>query len=358
MKKLLAAIASAVTVLALGVAPASAVPGSEPVPPKASAAAESAAKAKAVQGWQYQDKGFPGLPVARRKEFKPRAGVVAPAPPPGATVYRNYHIVKQTVASPVDGVIWDQTIADPYLNYASDYHGILEGAAQDGNGNIVEVGWTVNPVLCPSEPAGSAPCVFVYSWEGGVGQGYAVGFVPIASADYAPGDLLPNPNDSSGLNFRIIETTGDWWIGVGNPASPGYWMGYYPKTNWTAAGTDATAPFDQMTTLQIFTETASTEVINTTWNTTTPCSDSGNGFTATAPNGGASAARVVNVKTTTGGGATATNATPTWLNDPATIPGQAGGVFPMQTPATNNFRLGGPGWKGNNTLPGVRDLCG
>lgn len=360
MKKLyasLATLALLVTGALTGIAPAQAVPGTEPVPP---ATHSSLAKTKAPEPWQFADKGYPSTTAgkfkvdATDKKFKARPGVVAPVPPGGLPVYRNYNIVRQTVTSPIDGVIADMTIADPYLNYASDYHGIMEIAAQDDNGNVVEVGWTVNPQLCPSEPAGSAPCLFVYHWILGVGQGYGVNFTPQVGADYAPGSLLPNPNDSSGLNFRLVETTNEWWVGAGNPASPGYWVGYFPKANWTAQSTT----FDQMTMLQAFTETASTEVINATWNTTTPCSDAGNGYTATAPNGGTQAARIVNVKTTTGGGGTATNASPTWLNQPATIPAQAGGVFPMQTPATNNFRVGGPGWKGNNTLPGSRDICG
>jgi hypothetical protein len=362
--------ALSVLVLAVGLGAVStgtaqAVPGlqNEPRPPAADSTWEKAAKSKTAQPWQFADKGYPGNSgrmkvAATDKKFKPRPGVVAVIPPAGLPVYRNYHVVKQTVGSPVDGLIADMTIADPYLNYASDYHGIMELAFQDGNGNVVEVGWTVNPTLCPSEPAGTAPCAFVYSWEGGVGQGYGVDFVADPGADYAPGDLLPNPNDSSGLNFRIVETTNEIWIGVGAIASPGYWMGYYPKTNWTAVGTDATAPFTQATLVQAFTETASTEAVSPTWNTSTPCSDSGNGYTATSPNGGTQAARIVNVKTTTSGGSVSTNATPTWLNDPGTIPAQAGGVFPMNTPAANNFRVGGTGWKGNNTLPGSRDICG
>jgi hypothetical protein len=357
MRKILAAAAAAL--LALGglvaVTPAAAA-GTEPVPPRLSAAAKRVAAAPAPQAWQYAPKGRPGLakaPVPAR--FKPRPGTIAPPTPPGTTVFYDYTNVRQIINT-VDGTAADLTIADPYNNYASDWHSIMQGAVQDDHGNRVEVGWTVSPSLCPSEPAGSSPCLFAYSAEGGVGQGYGVGFVPYAGADYVLGDQLPNPNDSSGLNFRIVEAANEWWLGVGVTTSPGYWVGYYPKTNWTDPGTDATNAFDQLTMFQWFTEVASTEPINATWNATTPCSDAGNGITPTSPNGGTTAARIVNVKTVTG--ATSANASPTYGPVPTTIPSNAYAIYPTTTPATNGFRVGGAGWKGNNTVPGATGGCG
>lgn len=366
--RLMSILAGVAMVLGLGVAitPAQAVsllavPAAsfEPTPPAPNPAWEQAAKAKKVQPWQYEPKGNPAVknrkpvlsgPVDKR--FRARAGSADPIPPSGASVYRNYNVIQQAVGSPIDGTVADMTIADPYLNYASDWHSLMEGAVQDDSGNIVEIGWTVSPTQCPSEPAGSSPCLFGFTWVGGVPQGYSVGFVDSPTGDYSLGDQLPNPNDSSGINFRIVkDTSGNWWLGAGVVTSPGYWVGYFPASQWAGA-------FTQPTLLQWFTEVATTEAISPTWNAPTPCSDAGNGYTPTSPNGGTQAARILNIKTTTGAGSSSANATPSYFNSPATLPGTASAIYPTTTPATNAFRVGGPGWKGNNTLPGARDGCG
>jgi hypothetical protein len=356
MRRLFAAVVAALAATVALAGPAPAAPaGTEPRPP-AVKATDRVAPVEPVQGWQYAPKGYPGQPRTRvAKNYRARPGTIAPPTPPGTTVFYDYTNIRQIINT-IDGTAADLTIADPYLNYASDWHSIMQGAVQDDHGNRVEVGWTVSPSLCPSEPAGSSPCLFAYSAEGGVGQGYGVGFVPYTGADYVLGDQLPNPNDSSGLNFRIVETAGEWWVGVGVTTSPGYWVGYYPKTNWTTAGTDATDPFDQLTMYQWFTEVASTEPVNATWNATTPCSDGGNGITPTSPNGGSTAARIVNVKTLTG--VTSANGSPTYGPVPTTIPSNAYAIYPTTTPATNGFRVGGAGWKGNNTVPGATGGCG
>lgn len=375
MRKFVSWAASAVLVLggvAVAQGPTQAAPvgaapaaSADPRPPARNAAWERAAKSLKAQGYQRAPKWLPdaaskaGKGVLPNVEgFAKRPGVVAPVPPSNLPVYRGYNIVKQALTAGQVGAKADITIADPYLNYGSDWHSLMEVALQDGNGNTVEVGWTVNPVLCPSEPAGTNPCVFTYHWEGGVGQGYNVGtgFVPSPTADYAPGDQLPNVNDSSGINFRLLKTSDAIWAAAGVPTSPGYYMGYWPLTEWTDPGTDATAPFVQPSLVQMFTEIATVEVPNSS-GAPTPCSDWGNGYLPSSPNGGTQAARIVNVGILSNGGSTSTNGTPSWENQPTAINGAAT-VYPMQTPATNNFRVGGPGFRSNNTLPGYRDGCG
>lgn len=382
IRKMFAVVVAFFTMLAMALvgapvqaAPASFVPiispatasDNEPVPPQRNLAWEAAAKSTNTKAWQKQDKGFPDKSGKFKvekltKNYAKHPGVVAPAPPSGVPVHRYYHIVKEDLVSGNVGAAMDMTVADPYLNYASDYHGLMEMSLQDVNGNVVEIGWTVNPSLCPSEPAGTAPCLFIFHWETGDPQCYnGCGFVTNPTATYKPGDLLPNPNDSSGLNWRLLKTATAIHAGVGDPTDPNYWVGYWPLDLFDVTvdpTSDSTAPYGQPTLTQMFTETASVEAPGAGHNTTTACSDSGNGNFATSPNGGSTAARILNVKVLTGTGSTSVFASPSWDNQPSTVPSGAGGVWPMQTPATYNFRLGGGGFKGNNTLPGVSGFCG
>jgi hypothetical protein len=387
LRKILAGAAAAVALLATAgnlpaqAAPAQAVPimapalQNEPVPPTVSATAAkqrgpSKAQEKVSEPWKFQDKGFPDrsgkfkIP-AKSKEYakNPNLTPVMPLPPSGSTVYRMYNIVKEDLVAGNVGVALDMTIAAPYMNYGSEYHGIMEVSLQDANGNVVEVGWTRNPQVCSGQTTATAPCLFVFSWETGDGQCYnGCGFIPTAGGStYTIGGLLPNPNNSSGLNFRLLKTATDIFVGVGDPADPKYWVGRWPLSLWDVSvdpTSDATAPFGQPTLTQAFTETASVEPVSPTYGTTTPCSDAGNGYEATSPNGGANAARILNYKVLTGTGSTSVFASPSWENQPSTIPVGASGVFPMQTPATYNFRVGGPLFRSNNTVPGVRGGCG
>jgi hypothetical protein len=376
LRKILASTVAAVALLATaGNLPAQATPAqavpimapalqNEPMPPTVSATAAkqrglTKTQEKVSSPWKFQDKGFPDksgkfkIP-AKSQAYAKNPKIVTPLPPSGSTVYRMYNIVKEDLVSGNVGVALDMTIAAPYMNYGSEYHGIMEVSLQDALGNVVEVGWTRNPQVCSGQVTATAPCLFVFSWKAGVPDCYnGCGFIPTSGATYVPGGLLPNPNNSSGLNFRLLKTTTDIFVGVGDPTDPNYWVGRWPLSMWPTE-----APFGQPVLTQAFTETASVEPVSATYGTTTPCSDAGNGYEATSPNGGTMAARIVNFKVLTGTGSTAVFASPSWANQPSTIPVGASGVFPMQTPATYNFRVGGPLFRGNNTVPGVRGGCG
>ena len=186
MKKFVSLLfAALLALLSLAAVPAVAqAPAGEPVPPKVNVS-EVAAK---TQPWQKQDKGFPDktgkLKIPGKSlNYARNPKVVEPLPPSGSTVYRNYNIVKEDIAAGQVGVAADLTIAKPYMNYGSEYHGIMEIAMKDASGNTVEVGWTMNPQVCPNIATQAGPCAFVFFWKAGVGQCYnTCGFIPTAAA--------------------------------------------------------------------------------------------------------------------------------------------------------------------------------
>lgn len=271
-----------------------------------------------------------------------------------------------------EGVMADFTIANPYVNGLNDGHTLMEIAVQGGpgNGNIVEIGWQVDDIpgghagsqrLCSRQGTATTddPCLFVYHWESDDPTCYnTCQFVNNPTANYDPGDRIPNVNNSSGDKFKIRETSDAWWVSFGSTSDPDSYVGYYLKSNWSGStgynGTDD-GGFDQMGLWQMFGEIAAGEA--------TPCTDMGNGSEPVDSNSdgvaeGIVGARIVNVQDINDPGSVVADTAPSISGGSTHVAGAMRTFKMNNTAPINDFQLGGPGWKGNNTLPGATNGCG
>ena len=156
-----------------------------------------------------------------------------------------------------EGFYANVTIAKPKLA-EGDYHSLAELAVQSADEDqIVEVGWTVDPVVNGDYD----PHLFVFHWVNDVPACYnGCGFVNV-SDNIKPGSTLSYGDTKK---FGIQNYKGDWWIAFDDE-----WVGYFPGTLWSDKG----VTFERSGLVQVFGEVAST--------TSTACSEMGNGESTT-----------------------------------------------------------------------------
>ena len=254
-------------------------------------------------------------------------------------VYYTYVQGAATLAN--DGIYANGTIANPAIHTGAlpqdgqGTHSLMELAATrsiGGKRQIVEVGWTKDPVICSSNPG--YPCLFVFNWvDDQPGCYNGCGFVQYTgTGSTVAGSTLQS---SVGLTkkFGIVFFNNAWWIAYDTG-----WVGYFPLTDWTSVN-PALSTFTQADYWQAFGEVASI-------NDSTPCSDMGSGDQGST---GVSGSTV-----------------PRWSS--ATF--QTGTVFPSFTysstdpvaysyagPSARSFYLGGPGRNAAGTGTGTKGAC-
>lgn len=165
-----------------------------------------------------------------------------------------------------DGANMLMTISRPALA-TGDFHSLGEMAVVSADGkNYVEVGWTVDRGLFGD----AEPHLFVFHWVNGVPTCYnGCGFVPVSNfASVRAGMALQPSSDTTG--FTIQHVPGRWWVSFSSIA-----FGYFPDSLWGGA-------FTKVGLVQWFGEVAA--------NSSTPCTDMGNGLFASSPSSSAAVA--------------------------------------------------------------------
>jgi hypothetical protein len=237
------------------------------------------------------------------------------------------------------------------LSGAYDYHTLGEIAVQADNGQIVEVGWTVDPKV--NKVAGTNPPVasykprpFVFSWINGQPTSYnGSNFVPVSGAPVTPGVTDLTPGDNVVMSIWHDDNQSVWWIYWGTG-----WIGYYPDAQWDNA--TPSVNFDRATFVQLFGEISSTEV--------KPRSDMGLGVVPTAANAGAGTARFSStIFLTSGTNAAAGDTASVSLWVRPTPSATAGAPYADTMPLTpgfnqRSFYYGGPMWNAAKTGVGLK----
>lgn len=243
---------------------------------------------------------------------------------------------------------------------ASDVVSLPGGGVSNG-GNTIEVGWVKSQARCGQI---INPCLFVYHWVGGVGQGWAVNFVDNPGEAVGAGTALAYTAAGAVPSIfyeYVIERTPasrpawqssgpGWQIRQQNVGSSRI-IGYYPDTNWTSQGQTLTKIAYQ----SAFNETQSVGDGSTVGdNEQRMCTDGGSGVygTSTSPS---AALRVDGLS---------------YINPPAGItPLWSGYVLgtdgtPQDPQAartyligTTDYKSGGPGWNGASTGNGNIGSC-
>jgi hypothetical protein len=229
-------------------------------------------------------------------------------------------------ATPADGVAINATIYKP-TKLTTDPHTLWEITVEsDDDQQIVEVGWTVDTLVCGS--VANSPCLFTFAWVNGVAKCYnGCDFVPaIGCAPYCMGSPVTSLVGTT-KGFAIQHISGAWWV-----AFDGVWRGAWPDSVWTGATPAATFTQSQYT--QSFGEVAAGNDPTQT--------DMGNGVLAVSTSLGALASgyQLVNSTGTASWASTVTTAADRWT---------------VTDVSTTSFRYGGPG--GNENLPIVSPTC-
>lgn len=228
-------------------------------------------------------------------------------------------------------------ISDPWLDTTKDAHSLMEVAITHhetgGLRSTIEIIVTKDPVVCGQS---TSPCLTVFSWVNGVGQGYGTNFVNYTGS----GASVHHPGDSMSayvgaahiLGWKLDTSTGTVWA-----YEDGGWIGYYALTNWSTGGYSMTT-WDQV---QVFGEVASKQTVGDDH----PCSDMGTGDLATTSVG----AYFTTIAYDTGAG----TANMTWGVQPSGI----NSVYNIASISSRTARLGGPGWNSTDGTPGNKGSC-
>lgn len=248
---------------------------------------------------------------------------------------------------------------------SNSYHTLWEVSAQGvssngTDGNIVEIGWrktgtTTGQAGCSST---TNPCLFLYAWVNGVGQGYG---------SDAGSNYVDNPNEPVDNTTPLAVTAGGasptvfYEYGARHMTTPPSWctttpgvgawvmtqqnvgatrdIACYKDTLWTSQG----ETFTEIHLTQAFNEIAGTD--------SNPCTDMGSGVfgVSTTP----SAAQWVKNYTLTG--ATASWAVADVHASPSTLSPTA---FRINRNSSTETRNGGPGYNGlGGTSTGTVGSC-
>jgi hypothetical protein len=183
--------------------------------------------------------------MVRKPEFAPkgrtsrngvlrsmRTTAVPPTPPKSAKaddriVYFSYAGGNQIAET--DGTSANLIIAKPELAVGDD-HSLAELVVESADSKqMVEVGWTVDPVVNrdPEHPElrNVDPHLFVYLWVDGKAGGYNDKDKFVQHSDnVAPGYTLPEGDQKK---FGIQHAGGAWWIAYGSE-----YIGYFPDSLW------------------------------------------------------------------------------------------------------------------------------
>ena len=170
-----------------------------------------------------------------------------------------YSGVGQNLSDNATSVRYDLTIAKPHLpveagTYQNNWHdqkgrhSLMEVAAEapgttgGGQGNTVEVGWTVDYNI---NSGSFEPHLFVHSWVDNVSQGYNMdpmanfndfsgggGYSPVGPGDALTGAIGTNKRFQLAYLDNVASGGMEgWWVGYNS-----LWVGYWPISEWTSEG--------------------------------------------------------------------------------------------------------------------------
>lgn len=229
----------------------------------------------------------------------------------------------QPLADAATGVGADITISTPYIALSSNNtmgqnsaHTLIEISYQDAGGDVLEIGWTVDP----SVNGGSVnPYLFTFAWNAGVPLGYNTsgGFVNLGGCSPCAGGSLTAFNNLT-KNFKIARNDANSRFDF---SFDGTVFGYYPYSVFTGGAYDTTV-------YQIFGEVAAYVGTATTVES---CTDMGSGSIA-----GTSPSSLVQNVTLTG----TVNAVS--FSDITQMP-QDATRYDATHPTASTMRIGGPG---------------
>lgn len=299
-------------------------------------------------------------PAQAAPKDKPTVGVVAPkgAPPikPGTGVSTRslttcpgspakcYSYVAGSQAVTNTGAAGTFEVGAPYLK-STDYHSLAENAVirDDGSGirQIVELGWTVDPVV----NGNSTPALFVYSWKNGATSCYnGCGYVDYAANTTVYAGMPLTAGQQMAYRILYDSTTpagGAWWIWVdpdAGGATAGNWIGYFPQSVWSGLA----VPFTSANGYQLFFELAHTTVES--------CSDMGNGQQGSGGAGASPRPSFIASAAYFSGGSWVNGSLINFLSPVTT-------KWTYNAPSVRTFYGGGPGWNSAGTATGTPGSC-
>lgn len=228
----------------------------------------------------------------------------------------------------------------------SDYHTLAEIAVESADGQqIVEVGWTVDPVVNKTNGVGvTTPRPFVYHWVNGQQSCYnGCGFVPVSGATVTFGTTNLTPGATAKLGIWHDDVQAVWWISWDN-----VWQGYFPDSLWTGASSPVS--FTRMNWVQLFGEIASPF--------SKPCSDFGLGITpsSTVTTGVSKISSATYNNADLSADSASVNLT-TYTNPSSTAGNPYAGVYAPATTNVRSFYYGGPMWNAAKTGVGTKGAC-
>lgn len=234
-----------------------------------------------------------------------------------------YAGMKQTLATPSDGVSAIFDISNPWLS-TYDYHTLVEMAVQTtDHANTVEVGINRDFLLYGD----NNPHLFVYWWKNGAEQCYnGCGFVDYSGNPINVGSsVLADVGTQKLLGIQHVNNA--WWIAYGSD-----WVGSFPDALWTGA-TPPVTTFTNMPFVQIFGENAAGGTIPAGQTYPNTCTDIGSTTLATATAG----TKVASVTYPS-----RPSSEVVLISTPATITKAAWYNAALLAGTTRTFRYGGP----------------
>jgi hypothetical protein len=117
-------------------------------------------------------------------------------------------------------------VENPAISRSAGSHSLFEISVQggEGNGNIVEIGWT-------KQVGDNTPRLFVFHWVGSNPACYnGCGWMQW-NPNIVPG-MVVNPGTESYMGYVFFE--GNWWAWYANQ-----WVGYFPGARWKGSYTQA-----------------------------------------------------------------------------------------------------------------------
>lgn len=296
--------------------------------------------------WQDQQstpKQYIQVPAAQaeanRNAHAPQQNVRHKLPPPAPATaqavctdacYTYGRLIETADADKASGMDVTITTGKPFVPSDPGWeHSLGENAIQANNGDIIEVGWTVDRLL----RADGNPTLFAFHWIAGVPTAYNFAFNDFTANPINLGAGLPNPVNK---RFFIGSTSTAFWVGYDNA-----WVAWVAKSRF---GTGSfSVPGDSVEFAQAFYEIASEQDhtcvdMGTGWDSNPIASGSGSIYNFTWTNSATPVDVSASVQVPTG-----------VINNPD--------AFNFVKTGSNAGRGGGPGYTLDGLNPGTRGAC-
>jgi hypothetical protein len=172
------------------------------------------------------------------KGHPPTNGIVPQFTTCGGTCYR-YGDVKQSVTN--TGATFTIPVTKPTLDTRDTYHTLVEMSVQDGSGNIIEIGYTVDNTGVNGTDHVN-PHLFNFYWVANSGMGYNTNCTPAVGATFTQGQDLSSFVGGSAMKFDIEHVGSAWKLRVNNTDLCSYadslWSGTYTSSTFIQVFTE------------------------------------------------------------------------------------------------------------------------